>query len=67
MLRRVAAEFDDVATRLIDLSVSSEQKPDAVFAVPTFMLDGRVVSLGTPSWASIVETLKRADAGGAPP
>jgi len=56
LLERIAERFD-VDARVIDLGLSWEEKPDAVFAVPTFTLDGRVVSLGTPSWDEITNLL----------
>jgi hypothetical protein len=47
---RIAAEtcerFEHVTVELLDLM--SEKKPEAVFAAPTYVLDGRVISLGNP-------------------
>ena len=34
--------------RLLDLSAPETIRPPAVFAVPTYVLDGRVISLGNP-------------------
>ncbi|MEX2229978.1 MAG: thioredoxin family protein [Dehalococcoidia bacterium] len=51
------AERSDIDARVIDLGLSCDEKPDAVFAVPTFTLDGQVVSLGTPSWDEITSLL----------
>lgn len=56
LLEQVAEHFE-VDARVIDLDRSSEERPDAVFAVPTLTLDGRVVSLGTPSWDEIARLL----------
>lgn len=47
---RARREFPHVDVSVVDLGVSSERQPAGVFAVPTFVLDGEVVSLGTPSW-----------------
>lgn len=47
---RARREFPHVDVSVVDLGVSSERQPDGVFAVPTFLLDGEIVSLGTPSW-----------------
>ncbi len=48
---RLAEDVDDrypeLAVRVIDVSEPAGQRDD-VFAVPTFILDGRVVSLGNP-------------------
>ena len=49
--RRLAEDVDDrypeLSVRVIDVSEPAGQRDD-VFAVPTFVLDGRVVSLGNP-------------------
>lgn len=54
---RAEREFQGLAVRVIDLSVSSEQVPEGVFAAPTFVLDDRIVSLGTPSWGRLCEAV----------
>lgn len=38
----------DLEVRLLDLSEPDVIRPPAVFAVPTYILDGRVISLGNP-------------------
>ena len=38
----------DLEVRLLDLSESDVIRPPAVFALPTYILDGRVISLGNP-------------------
>lgn len=43
----VACHFPDVNIELVD--VQSEGRPEAVFAVPTYLLDGRVIFLGNPT------------------
>lgn len=48
---RIAAEtrvrFEHVQVELLDLM--SAERPETVFAAPTYVLDGRVISLGNPS------------------
>ena len=39
--------YPELSVRVIDVSEPAGQRDD-VFAVPTFILDGRVVSLGNP-------------------
>jgi hypothetical protein len=56
---RVKRECAHVDVELIDLN--SGPKPSFVFAVPTYVLDGRVVSLGNPSWETLLERLWAAD------
>jgi hypothetical protein len=41
------ARFEHVNVELLDLM--REEAPEAVFAAPTYVLDGRVISLGNPS------------------
>jgi hypothetical protein len=45
--------YPQVNVELIDIDASPEAKPDDVFATPTYVLDGRVWSLGNPSEAKI--------------
>ena len=50
LAERACSEFPRVDVQVIDLSVSSRRPPDRVVAVPAFLLDGELVSLGAPSW-----------------
>lgn len=43
-----ALGWPDLEVRLLDLSKPDVIRPPAVFAVPTYVLDGRVISLGNP-------------------
>ncbi len=54
---RARVEFPHIDVSVVDLGVSSEEQPEGVFAVPTFLLDGTVVSLGTPSWGRLAPLL----------
>lgn len=38
----------DLVVQVVDLSDPANVAPRAIFAVPTYVLDGRVVSLGNP-------------------
>ncbi len=64
---RAQDTFPHIDVHVIDLGVSSDVRPDRVFAVPTFMLDGEVVSLGTPSWERLEPLLRSALKDGASP
>ena len=46
IVQEIALQFPQVAIELIDLS--SQHHPDNVFAAPTYMLNGRIISLGNP-------------------
>ena len=41
-------DLPGLEVRLIDLSAAGVVRPPAVFAVPTYLLDGRVLCLGNP-------------------
>lgn len=43
-----ALGLPDLDVRFVDLSEPGVVRPDAVFAVPTYVLDGRVLCLGNP-------------------
>ena len=53
--RRLADEaqrrFPAATVEVIDLDAEPGHRPASVFAVPTYLLDGRIVSLGTPNAA----------------
>lgn len=53
---RVRQEYSGVEVELIDLD--SQAKPSYVFAVPTYVLDGTVISLGNPSFEELGEKLQ---------
>jgi alkyl hydroperoxide reductase subunit AhpF len=43
-----AARYPDIVVRVIDLAELQGPPPDPVVAVPTYVLNGQVVSLGNP-------------------
>ncbi|MGH2531450.1 MAG: hypothetical protein ACRDJW_03995 [Thermomicrobiales bacterium] len=46
-----------VEVHVTDLSAPGAERPDAVFAVPTYLLDGQVLSLGNPDEEWLVARL----------
>jgi hypothetical protein len=49
LAERIRAQaLPHVDVRLVDLSAPGAVRPSTVFAVPTYLLDGRVLSLGNP-------------------
>ena len=44
----IAQRFPRLVTEIINLDEPESQRPDNVFAVPTYVLDGRVLYLGNP-------------------
>jgi hypothetical protein len=53
----ILRQFTHVQVRIIDMGNTTEAIPEAVFATPTYLLNGRVWSLGNPSPAKVQETL----------
>jgi len=62
LAERAAHEFEDIAVDVIDIDERPEQIPPSVFAVPSYLLNGAVISLGNPSWERLSSALS---AGGA--
>lgn len=57
---RAAAAFPVLNVRITDLDDPAFTPPANVFAVPTFLLDGKVASLGTPDWEQLRECIRAA-------
>lgn len=53
----IERKFPEVEIHLIDIETSPESIPESVFATPTYLLNGRVWSLGNPSTEKINQTL----------
>jgi len=56
----IRTDFPTVDLRIINLSQITEAIPDAVFATPTYLLNGRLWSLGNPSAEDVQERLSLA-------
>jgi alkyl hydroperoxide reductase subunit AhpF len=53
----VASQLPDVTVEMIDLNEVGD-KPDGVFAVPTYVINGRIVSLGNPTREELVQKIE---------
>lgn len=53
----IRRQFPHVEVRIIDLGNTTEIIPETIFATPTYLLNGRVWSLGNPSPAKVQATL----------
>lgn len=56
----IRRDFPTVQVRVIDMSATSDPIPEAVFATPTYLLNGRIWSLGNPSPQDIQARLSAA-------
>ncbi len=54
------ASYPEIAVRVVNLSESGAEAPDVVVAVPTFVLNDAVVSLGNPDEDWLLAELKEA-------
>jgi hypothetical protein len=57
LVELIGAEFPQVAVMVVDMADPDAEIPDLVFATPTWLLDGRLWSLGNPSPQQVRETL----------
>jgi hypothetical protein len=55
---RVARLFPELDVLVIDLDAPEEEIPATIFAAPTFRLNGRVISLGTPDWEVLASEIR---------
>jgi alkyl hydroperoxide reductase subunit AhpF len=46
-----------VVVRIIDIAEPNARKPESVFAVPTYVLNGKTVSLGNPDERELLSKL----------
>ena len=53
----IRRDYPCATVRIVDLANPQEPVPDSVFATPTYLLDGRVWSLGNPSLQQVREAL----------
>ena len=53
----IQQHYPQVEVELIDMETTDKPIPDSVFATPTYLLNGRVWSLGNPSQQQVDEAL----------
>lgn len=58
-LAELAATVPGVELRVVDLDDSTAEVPRAVVAAPTYILDGRVISLGNPYPDELLRLLRQ--------
>lgn len=55
---RAAATFPLLEVRVVNLDEPGVHPPPTIFAAPTFLLDEQIVSLGTPDWPALAQTIR---------
>ncbi|MEZ4732520.1 MAG: hypothetical protein R3E79_35890 [Caldilineaceae bacterium] len=55
---QIRCDFPAVDVRLVDVHETEAAIPELVFATPTYLLDGRVWSLGNPSPEKVNKTFR---------
>ena len=63
LAEEVTRLYPRLMVEVVDISQTERVLPDSVFAVPTYILDGRVVSLGNPSQVELSALIELALAG----
>ena len=58
LVAKLAPQFPHVSFELRDLD--DNRRPKAVFATPTYVLDGRIISLGNPTESQLSQHLNKA-------
>ncbi|MGA9532453.1 MAG: thioredoxin family protein [Anaerolineales bacterium] len=54
----VQLRLPQVEVSLIDITEPNVERPDSVFAVPTYLLNGQTFSLGNPETGRLLERLE---------
>lgn len=54
----IKKRFPAVIVTIVDIGKGEGPIPDSVFAVPTYVLDGNVVSLGNPALEELDKTIR---------
>ncbi len=55
----MAARLTELRVRVVDLEREPDARPAALVAVPTYILDGKVIALGNPRQTDLVRDLER--------
>ncbi len=55
----VVSRFMGLSVRVVDLGREPDERPDSLVAVPSYVLDGRVISLGNPRQEDLFSKLER--------
>lgn len=57
---QVARDYSEIVVKIIDIGDMQAVVPETVFAIPTFMLNNRIISLGNPYLREITGLVEEA-------
>jgi hypothetical protein len=60
LAEEAAVRYPNVVVRVVDLDMDHVPPPDPIVAVPTYVLDGQIVSLGNPYPEELFACLREA-------
>jgi predicted carbohydrate-binding protein with CBM5 and CBM33 domain len=60
-LAALAAAVPGVQVNVVNLDAAAVETPFAIVAVPTYVLDGRIISLGNPYASQLLDLLQPGD------
>jgi Thioredoxin domain len=55
----IADRFPSINITLVDVAEAGDGLPESVFAVPTYLLDGQLISLGNPAVDELASLIER--------
>ncbi len=55
----IASRFALLSVRVVDLEHEPDERPESLVAVPSYVLDGRVIALGNPRQSDLFASLER--------
>ena len=54
LLGELHEKLPELQTELLDLDVAPEKRPEAVVAVPSYLIDGKLIFTGNPTLAQLL-------------
>ncbi len=60
IISEVAMRFPGLITEVVYLDEAGASKPDQVFAVPTYLMDGNILFMGNPYLETMVSSIQDA-------
>jgi hypothetical protein len=58
IISEVAKRFPELITEVVNLENAGAVKPDEVFAVPTYLMDGKMLFMGNPYLETMISSIR---------